>query len=133
MGLSLTLERTAGTELFRQIADAVHTAIADGQITPGARLPSARELSDQLCVGRGTVEGAYAMLAEGGAVVNRRGGGTIVSGNAGTRLVAAEATPFMFAPDSAVLTRRPIALRPRLPALDAFPIATWSRLLAEAA
>src|SRR6185437_16453736 len=66
MGLSLTLERTAGTELFRQIAHAVRTAIAAGQITPGARLPSARELSGQLCVGRGTVEAAYAMLAEEG-------------------------------------------------------------------
>ncbi len=138
MGQSMILkeavgDKAAGTNLFQQIADAIRAAIAAGQITPGARLPSARALAEQLSVARGTVDAAYAILAGEGAIVSRRGGGTIVSGSAGTRLVAAEATPFMFAPDIAAFTRLPIALRPRLPALDAFPVATWTRLLAEAA
>ncbi|HET6610043.1 MAG TPA: PLP-dependent aminotransferase family protein [Rhodopila sp.] len=133
MGLSLIIEKTAETDLFRQIADAIRNAIAAGQVVPGARLPSARALSEQLCVGRGTVDAAYAMLAGEGAIVSRRGSGTVVSGNIGARLVSTEATPFMFAPDITVPNRLPVALRPRLPALDAFPIAIWSRLVAEAA
>ncbi len=123
----------AASARFEQIADAIRTAIASGEIVPGARLPSARVLADQLSVARGTVDAAYALLAGEGAVVSRRGGGTIVSGALGARLVAIEATPFMFAADAAAPARLPVLLRPRLPALDAFPATAWSRIVAEAA
>lgn len=79
------------------------------------------------------MDAAYALLAQEGAIASRRGGGTIVSGTAGTRLVATEATPFMFTTDAAAPPPLPILLRPRLPALDAFPVTTWNRLVAEAA
>ncbi|HVY16464.1 MAG TPA: PLP-dependent aminotransferase family protein [Rhodopila sp.] len=132
MALTLTVEKTAGTDLFQQIADAIRSAIARGQVCAGQRLPSARVLAQQLDVARGTVDAAYAMLASEGAVISRRGGGTVVLGKTGAPRVPAASTPFMFACTSAQLPP-PIPLRPRLPALDAFPAPLWNRLLADAA
>jgi GntR family transcriptional regulator/MocR family aminotransferase len=139
MGLLLTLKTPPGEDSeaapvrFEQIADAIRTAIASGEVVPGARLPSTRVLADQLSVARSTVDAAYALLAGEGAVASRRGGGTIVSGAVRARMVAIEATPFMFTADTTTPARLPIVLRPRLPALDAFPATTWNRMVAEAA
>ena len=83
MALDIKLETTDKSPLFLQIATRIRSAIAAGQLSPGARLPSSRALAAQLAIARGTVDAAYAMLVGEGAIETRRPAGTIVSGLSG--------------------------------------------------
>lgn len=64
---------------YRALADGVRLLIADGRVTPGARLPSERELSESLGVSRTTVTSAYAELRERGYLTSRRGSGSVAT------------------------------------------------------
>ncbi|MCT2587525.1 MocR-like pyridoxine biosynthesis transcription factor PdxR [Actinophytocola gossypii] len=101
----------------RRVESALRTAIRDGQLAAGVRLPSSRDLAAQLGVARGTVTAAYGQLVAEGYLVSRRGSGTRVAGAIGRAAPAAEPAP---AP-----TRWRYDLRPGLPALSAFPRAEW--------
>lgn len=46
----------------RTVESALRGAIRDGQLAPGLRLPSSRDLAAQLGVARGTVTAAYGQL-----------------------------------------------------------------------
>jgi GntR family transcriptional regulator/MocR family aminotransferase len=61
----LNLDRTAKVPLADQIRNGVATAIEEGILRPGARLPSWQDLAAQLGVARGTVRSAYEKLAAG--------------------------------------------------------------------
>ncbi len=115
--------------LHRQIYDYFRTAISAGQLRPGDRLPSARTLAQQLAVARGTVDGAYAMLAGEGYVISRRPSGTIVSpGLPGVARAAAATRPRARPAATDDLTGAPKPFQLGLPAVDAFPRKLWSRL-----
>jgi GntR family transcriptional regulator/MocR family aminotransferase len=131
--LDFTLDPAEPDPIFLQIAARVRSAIATGVIVPGARLPSARVLAEQLAVARGTVDAAYAMLANEGAITTRSSVGTIVSGAAGSRIEAVSHTPFMFGVVPASTVMAPLPFRPGLPALDAFPYKSWSNLTVQTA
>jgi GntR family transcriptional regulator/MocR family aminotransferase len=74
----LTLDRVAG-RLARQLADGLRDAVRDGRLTPGARLPSTRDLAGDLGVSRGVVVTAYEQLVAEGFIVSRQGDGTRVA------------------------------------------------------
>lgn len=76
-----SLRRGGSTPLYVQIRDRLTAAIRDGELSPGARLPSEPELVDLFGVGRPTVRQAIAVLRQEGWVVTRRGLGTFVTGN----------------------------------------------------
>jgi GntR family transcriptional regulator/MocR family aminotransferase len=57
----------------------IRNAVLDGTLAPGARLPSSRSLAGQLSIARGTIELAYALLADEGYVAGMRRTGTIVN------------------------------------------------------
>ena len=57
--ISLLLDRARPETLTTQLVGQVRDAIRLGRITPGARLPSSRRLSEQLGIGRNTVVRAY--------------------------------------------------------------------------
>lgn len=102
----------------RRIESALRGAIRDGQLAPGVRLPSSRDLAAQLGVARGTVTSAYGQLVAEGYLTSRRGSGTRVAeamGRAEPPAEAAEDPP-----------RWRFDLRPGLPALSAFPRAEWA-------
>jgi GntR family transcriptional regulator len=75
----VTLER-GSRPLHVSIADELTTAIADGRLTPGTRLPPERRLAAELGVSRMTVRQALGELERDGRVrrVVGRGGGTFV-------------------------------------------------------
>ncbi|KAA0018852.1 PLP-dependent aminotransferase family protein [Salinicola corii] len=63
---------------YRELADAIATATASGELTAGAKLPPQRRLADALGVTVGTVTRAYALAEQRGVVTARVGSGTYV-------------------------------------------------------
>ncbi|MBV1796603.1 PLP-dependent aminotransferase family protein [Siccirubricoccus sp. G192] len=138
----ITLGPRQAGPIYRQIHERIRSAILDGHLPPGTRLPSWNSLAGQLGVARGTVKAAYDWLAGEGYVVGRGPAGTLV--NPDLRLPpdgpggrAAEAAP----PDAAgpgpegdpldppwASPARPF--QPGVPAFDAFPRKLWCRLAA---
>lgn len=70
--------RAGGTAAYSWLADGIRQLVADGRLLHGTRLPSERELLNQLGVSRTTVTRAYGVLRERGYASAVRGSGTIV-------------------------------------------------------
>jgi GntR family transcriptional regulator len=66
--------------LFRQICSGVKGAVARGRLAAGERLPSVRELAQELAINPNTVAKAYAELEHEGVIVRRQGAGCFVRG-----------------------------------------------------
>ena len=58
----------------------VRQLVATGQLQPGQRLPTVRQLAESLAISPGTVVKAYRQLEQDGVIQSRRGGGTVVVG-----------------------------------------------------
>lgn len=65
--------------LFTQLAGQVRVAVVGGELTPGTRLPSARELAASLDINLHTVLHAYQDLRDEGLIELRRGRGAVVA------------------------------------------------------
>jgi DNA-binding transcriptional MocR family regulator len=77
--MQIKLDRHNGKALYLQIVDAVRGRIEGGQLPPYTRLPSSRQLAQQLSVNRITVVNAYAELEAEGLVKSHVGRGTFVA------------------------------------------------------
>ena len=75
----IAVDRKAPKTLHRQIYDAYRTAIVDGSLRPGQRIPSTRVLASELGVSRFPVLNAYAQLLAESYFESRVGAGTVVS------------------------------------------------------
>jgi GntR family transcriptional regulator / MocR family aminotransferase len=144
----IVVDRKAAKTLQRQIYDAYRTAIVDGSLRPGQRIPSTRVLASDLGVSRFPVVNAYAQLLAESYFESRVGAGTVVSNS----------LPDQFPPNQTTRTRDAIKRSgPRLVArraanlpcrenspwlqgwgpfrvgevaLDQFPHQVWSNLVA---
>src|SRR6202012_1293756 len=87
------LDPAAATPLYRQIYHRFRDAIASGLLNPGDRIPSARALTKELGLARGTIETAYSLLATEGYTRARGQAGTIVSPGLKPRTPAAIPVP----------------------------------------
>src|SRR5215207_11481324 len=74
----LHIQPDADAPLYRQLADALAGAVADGTLSEGERLPSERDLALMLGVSRTTVVTAYRELEARGLVRGYVGRGTFV-------------------------------------------------------
>lgn len=140
--------RAGGATRFRWLYDEIRTAILDGSLTAGARLPATRSLASQYRVARGTVVAAFDQLTAEGYLESRVGSGTYIrQGSPEPRAAACSARPQPPLSSSRALSARGRRLAgnpfPRLwanpsvetfrldrPALDAFPREVWGRLAA---
>lgn len=82
--MDIELQDASGVPFYRQIKDQIARMIRTGQLSPGTKLPSVRELSAQLLVSLITVRRSYADLEAEELIVRRRGHGTYVSEEAKT-------------------------------------------------
>ncbi len=124
------LDPTAAEPFYRQIYERFRGAIASGVLKPGDRIPSARALTQELGLARGTIEAAYSLLAAEGYIQARGQAGTIVTPDLkpGSPLPSPPARPEA---DPGVASFRPESILPfqmGLPALDRFPRKIWARL-----
>lgn len=69
----------AGDPLGRQVFQCLRAAITSGDLRPGERLPSTRDLSEQIGVSRTIILNAFEQLHAEGYVEGRPGSGTYVS------------------------------------------------------
>jgi GntR family transcriptional regulator/MocR family aminotransferase len=147
--LTLPLDPAATTPLFRQVYDGLRRAILDGTLAPGVRLPATRGLATDLGVSRNTVLNAYEQLLAEGYLEGKLGSGTYVPHSLPEEMIqVSQATaPARPVPKPRrALSRRgeqlariaakvpyssgaPGPFLPGIPALDAFPFATWMRLV----
>lgn len=124
------LDPAGGQPYYRQIYERFRSAIAGGLLKPGDRIPSARALTKELGLARGTIDAAYALLAAEGYVQPRGQAGTVVAPGLKLRAPAAAPVPKP-APGMLVPSFRADSILPfqmGLPALDAFPRKIWARL-----
>jgi len=77
--LPIHLSQASGVPFYRQIVDQMAELIRSGQLAPGTRLPSYRELAPQLLVSLITVRRAYTDLEHAGLIVLKQGQGTFVA------------------------------------------------------
>lgn len=77
MNFKLHLE--SGVPVYRQIIDQVHAARASGAISPGARLPTVRQMAVDLSVNPNTVVRAYRELELTGVITTHQGTGTFLT------------------------------------------------------
>ena len=99
------------------LEDAVRTAIRDGRLVTGARLPASRSLARDLGIARNSVAEAYSRLVAEGWLEARVGAGTTVADR--TFAPAAETRP------PAERTFR-LDLRGGIPDVSAFPRTGWA-------
>ena len=74
----LKISRAPGDNLYDQLVTALETAIEQGELAPGARLPSERDLAGILSLSRTTTTNAYRELESRGVLRRHVGRGTFV-------------------------------------------------------
>jgi GntR family transcriptional regulator/MocR family aminotransferase len=145
---AITIDRTAASPLYRQIYDGYREAIVDRRLRGGQRLPSTRALAVALRISRIPVLNAFEQLLAEGYFESRRGSGTFVAASLPAEAPAKDSSaahPTVKGPGPRVVAHRPAAalrstpepwlggygaFRLSEPAMDHFPLAVWSRLVA---
>src|SRR5712691_10667462 len=92
---SIALDKSASSPLYRQLYDQLREAILSGRLAPGTRLPSTRELADELDIARNTVMNAFDQLHAESYLERRVGDGTYVSRQLPDDLLRAKSERFV--------------------------------------
>ncbi len=148
----ITLQDREGIPLYQQLYDWFRRAITGGQLRPGQRVPSTRNLAAELKISRMPVLGAFEQLLAEGYLETFVGAGTCVARSIPDDTLSPPAAKARKGFEEIVekrgprrMSRRGVALahvpaqswldnlgafRVSLPALDHFPIGIWSKLVA---
>jgi len=133
------LNAQAKLPLHRQLYEALRRAILDGKLEPQERLPSSRDLVQDLQMSRNTVVAALNQLTVEGYLVSRVGSGTFVSTKVPQRALqsirlASHPAQQLSVRGRALSTRfcaSELEIQPFTPGIadfSAFPVALWQRL-----
>ena len=82
VGVRLWFAPSSEVPIYRQLVTQVVLAILSGDLKPGERLPSTRELARRFCLHPNTVSAGYRLLEKEGWTEQRRGSGVYVRANA---------------------------------------------------
>jgi GntR family transcriptional regulator/MocR family aminotransferase len=137
-----------GLEAWRWLYTELRSAIIDGRLKPGTRLPSTRNLAAQYGVARGTVVAAFQQLQAEGFVSSHVSAGTFVvpasiwemtspaqqrsSRQVNSRATIAKRAQALLKTSSVLPASHFIgkAFRGYEPAIDLFPVELWARIAA---
>jgi GntR family phosphonate transport system transcriptional regulator len=72
-------DRTARTPIWKAIADALRSDLAEGRYVPGDKLPTEAALAERFGVNRHTVRHGLSALVDEGLIRTRRGAGAFVA------------------------------------------------------
>lgn len=78
MPMNIAVDGNSDVPIYKQIADSIHRDIRSGQLPPGYKLPTVRELADEMGISRGTIKHAYDRLEHMGVIQMTQGRGTFV-------------------------------------------------------
>lgn len=145
----LRLDARRKRPLFRQLYDQIRSAILEGRLKADSRIPSSRDLMEQLGVSRTTVVSAIDMLIAEGYLLTSHGRGTFISSEIPDEQILPQKVETSDGANSkgssnhlgkygeSILdsdrsnwhtgTSRPFC--PGEPALDEFPIQVWSKIV----
>lgn len=84
MVIGFHVDRAASVPAYAQLVRQVREALRLGQLEPGDRLPTVREVVTSCTVNAATVLKAYRELELSGLVESRQGSGTFISGTLGS-------------------------------------------------
>ena len=84
MVISFHVDRAASVPAYAQLVRQVREALRLGQLEPGDRLPTVREVVTSCTVNAATVGKAYRELELSGLVESRQGSGTFITGTLGS-------------------------------------------------
>jgi DNA-binding transcriptional regulator YhcF (GntR family) len=76
--LKLTIDAASGMAPFEQVRTQIASAVAEGQLSPGTKLPTVRKLATDLGLATNTVARAYRELEADAVVATHGRGGTFV-------------------------------------------------------
>ena len=77
--MHITIDRTSNTTLTKQVYQGIKANILTGILSPNAKLPSSRQLSEELHLSRNVILEAYEQLLTEGYIEASRGSGTYVA------------------------------------------------------
>jgi GntR family transcriptional regulator / MocR family aminotransferase len=117
--LLLRLDREGTETLGAQLERELREAIRSQRLAPDERLPSSRQLADELAVSRGLVQECYSQLHAEGFLSTRSGSGTRVAAAAREAPAPAAVTP------GAQDARLTVDFRAGVPDLTSFPRRDW--------
>ncbi|MDA5095316.1 PLP-dependent aminotransferase family protein [Aliiroseovarius sp. KMU-50] len=145
---SVTIDRDSDVPIYRQLEASLRRLILDGSLAAGQKLPSTRELAQDLGISRITVTNVYDQIIAEGYATARTGSGTFVADGLDTEAFPRIRTPKHQSRTADVeISDRARALtgtkaaarygkidpfRPGVPALDHFPAKLWGKYLSEA-
>lgn len=143
-----SIERGSSVPIYRQLDASLRRIILDGTLAPGQKLPSTRELAQELGVSRITVKSVYEQLVAEGYALARTGAGTFVSDGlefeASPRIrprrrharppdiEISERAKSIMSTKAGVRQGETAPFRPGVPALDLFPVKVWNKYLLDA-
>jgi GntR family transcriptional regulator len=76
--MEITIDIKSGVPFYRQIIEQIKFGIARGELAPGDRLPTVRQLAVDLSINPNTVVRAYRELEIEGVLDTQQGSGTFV-------------------------------------------------------
>ncbi|MDP2333931.1 MAG: PLP-dependent aminotransferase family protein [Reyranella sp.] len=125
--LSLSIERTVGVPLQRQLVDQLRNLILSGRLQASAKLPSSRQIAEYLGVSRNTSLAAIDQLIAEGYVEARHGAGVYVGDIKQTKPRSVDRLPRRASVEAKLRPARPF----QVGTIDSrlFPNTTWARLL----
>ena len=140
--LALTLPRRGSREILAALQRQLRSAILDGRLRPGLRLPATRALAANAGVSRNTALAAYDLLLAEGYIEARHGSGTFVAANLGRRSKAPAAAATLAHKLNPRWRHATVVSAPRVatrfdfragyPDQRLFPFDVWRRLMSRA-
>lgn len=74
----ITIDFSQKTPIYKQLVEQLTRMIKSGELKPGDRLPTERDLAETLCIARGTVKKAYKELSDNNIIEVIHGSGSYV-------------------------------------------------------